>query len=68
MGASTSLPEEGLLLPDGHLVAKLLQGAGSEELVRELRAHFKKVAWMQPQATRSESREMFVVALGRRQM
>ena len=48
-------------------MAKLLQGAGSEDLVRELRAHFKKVAWMQPKATRSESREMFIVALGRKQ-
>ena len=67
MGASPTLPAEGVLLPDGHLVAKLLQGAGSEDLVRELRPHFKKVAWMQPAATRSESREMFVVALGRRQ-
>ncbi|CAK0751754.1 hypothetical protein CVIRNUC_002092 [Coccomyxa viridis] len=67
MGASATLPEEGVLLPDGHLVAKLLQGAGSEDLVRELRPHFKKVSWMQPKATRSASREMFVVALGRKQ-
>jgi len=54
------------LLPDGHLVTKLLQGEGSEELARDLRKHFKKVAWMQPKATRSESREMYLVALNRK--
>jgi len=59
-------PEQGILLPDGHLATKLLQGEGSEELARDLRKHFKKVAWMQPKATRSESREMYLVALNRK--
>ena len=62
------LPEQGLLLPEGHLVAKLLQGDGSEELAKDMRKHFRKVAWMQPKATRSESREMYLVALGRKLM
>ena len=66
--AEVTLPEEGVLLPDGHLVAKLLQGEGSDNLVRELKMHFKKVSWMQPKATRSESREMFIVALKRKRV
>lgn len=60
------LSKQGMLLPDGHLVAKLLQGQGSEELAKELKEHFRKVAWMQPKATRGESREMYIVALNRR--
>ena len=60
------LPEQGLLLPEGHLVAKLLQGSGSDELAMDLRKHFRKVAWMQPRATRSQSREMYLVASNRK--
>ena len=67
-GTGSALPDEGVLLPEGHLVAKLLEGEGSEDLVRELRMHFKKVYWMQPKATRSESREMFIVAMKRKQV
>ncbi len=62
------LPKQGLLLPEGHLVAKLLQGEGSDAMAKDLRKHFRKVAWMQPKATRSESREMYLVALGRKPM
>lgn len=56
----------GLLLPKGHLVMKLLQGAGSQEFAQQLRQHFTKVAWARPAATRSESREIYLLGLGRK--
>ncbi|KAL0054288.1 hypothetical protein WJX82_006680 [Trebouxia sp. C0006] len=56
----------GLLLPKGNLVMKLLQGAGSQEFAQQLRQHFNKVAWARPAATRSESREIYLLGLGRK--
>ncbi|EIE24057.1 23S ribosomal RNA methyltransferase [Coccomyxa subellipsoidea C-169] len=56
----------GVLLPGGHFVVKLLQGSGSQEFAQELRQHFAKVTWVQPAATRQESREMYLVGLNRR--
>lgn len=56
----------GVLLPKGHLVMKLLQGAGSQEFAQQLRQHFNKVAWGRPAATRSESREVYLLGLGRK--
>lgn len=56
----------GLLLPKGNLVMKLLQGAGSQEFAQQLRQHFSKVAWARPAATRSESREIYLLGLGRK--
>lgn len=71
--ASTAQPvtqhsdvSNGLLLPNGHLVMKLLQGAGSQEFAQQLRKHFDKVAWARPAATRSESREIYLLGLGRK--
>ena len=60
------MTEQGVLLAEGHLVAKLLQGEGSDKLAQDLRTHFRKVAYMQPKATRSESREIYLVALHRK--
>ncbi|KAL3148367.1 hypothetical protein ABBQ38_013824 [Trebouxia sp. C0009 RCD-2024] len=57
---------QGVLLPKGHLVMKLLQGAGSQEFAQQLRQHFNKVAWARPAATRSESREVYLLGLGRK--
>lgn len=55
----------GVLLPGGHLVLKLLHGSGSEELCAQLKRHFEKVSWVQPKATRQESREMYLVGIRR---
>lgn len=56
----------GVLLPGGHFVVKLLQGTGSQELAKQLQRHFAKVSWVQPEATRQESREMYLVGLSRK--
>ena len=42
------------------------QGAGSQEFAQQLRQHFNKVAWARPAATRSESREIYLLGLGRK--
>jgi len=53
----------GVLRPGGSLVMKLLQGPGTQEFAQELRGHFGKVAWHRPKATRSESKEVFLLGL-----
>ena len=47
-------------------MVKLLQGAGSQDLHVELKRYFEKVHWVQPKATRRESREMYLVGIRRR--
>ena len=63
---NNTMVEHGLLLPGGNLAVKLLQGSGSEQLAKLLRPHFHKVAWARPKATRSESREVYLVGLQRK--
>ena len=43
-----------------------MQGSGSQELAAALRYHFQKVCWARPAATRSESRETYLLGLKRR--
>lgn len=52
------------LKPEGDLVVKVFQGEGFEDFVRTVRALFNKVALRKPEASRDESREMYVVARG----
>ena len=44
--------------------AKMFQGAGSDQYLKELRTHFAKVNIRKPAASRKESREVYVVAKG----
>jgi 23S rRNA (uridine2552-2'-O)-methyltransferase len=57
---------EALLRPGGLFVAKVFMGPGFEELVRDLRGRFVNVRIVRPEATRSRSRECFLVAKGYR--
>jgi 23S rRNA (uridine2552-2'-O)-methyltransferase len=50
------------LKKDGTFVAKMFQGVGSDQYVKQLRAHFGKVAIRKPAASRKESREVYLVA------
>ncbi|KAL4450204.1 hypothetical protein ABPG77_010873 [Micractinium sp. CCAP 211/92] len=59
-------PGRGVLKPGGNLVMKLLQGTGTQEFAAELRRDFAKVAWHRPKATRSESKEVFLLGLKRK--
>jgi 23S rRNA (uridine2552-2'-O)-methyltransferase len=52
------------LKPGGPFVAKMFQGAGSDDYLRELRKHFEKVSIRKPAASRKESREVYLVAKG----
>jgi 23S rRNA (uridine2552-2'-O)-methyltransferase len=45
-------------------VAKMFQGSGSDQFLKELRTHFEKVSVRKPAASRKESREVYVVARG----
>ncbi len=51
-----------LLRPGGSLIIKLFQGDGFDALVRSARAQFEAVRIRKPAASRSESREMYLVA------
>lgn len=53
-----------VLKPRGNFAAKVFQGAGSEAYLKELRASFEKVSIRKPAASRSRSREVYVVAKG----
>jgi 23S rRNA (uridine2552-2'-O)-methyltransferase len=55
-----------LLRPGGAFVAKVFQGDGFEALVRDCRGRFDAVRIRKPAASRSESREMYLVAAGYR--
>jgi 23S rRNA (uridine2552-2'-O)-methyltransferase len=52
------------LKPGATFVAKMFQGAGSDQYVKELRTSFAKVLIRKPAASRAESREVYIVAKG----
>ena len=52
------------LKPGATFAAKMFQGSGSDEYLKELRKHFSKVTIRKPEASRKESREVYLVAKG----
>ena len=50
--------------PGGHLTIKAFQGEGLDDWVKDRRQQFSKVTMTKPKASRSQSREVFVVAQG----
>jgi len=50
----------------GNFLAKVFQGAGFDEFLAELRTNFKTVVSRKPKASRSRSREMYLLAKGYR--
>lgn len=66
----SSLPisdyEHGVLKPGGHLVMKLLQGQGTQEFAQELKEYFTSVKHHRPKATRSESKEIFLIGMNKK--
>ncbi len=53
-----------VLTPGGGFVAKLFQGGAEREMLTRLRTHFAEVRHAKPPASRKESSETYVVALG----
>lgn len=54
----------GILSPGGAFVCKLFQGGAERALLNQLRLDFKTVKHAKPQASRSDSAEIYVVAQG----
>jgi len=53
-----------MLKPGASFAAKMFQGSGSDDYVKELRKSFEKVLIRKPAASRKESREVYIVAKG----
>ncbi|ASQ44846.1 23S rRNA (uridine(2552)-2'-O)-methyltransferase RlmE [Legionella clemsonensis] len=53
-----------MLKPGGALLMKVFHGAGFDELVKQARAQFDKVVIRKPAASRSRSRETYLLAKG----
>lgn len=52
------------LAPGGSLLIKVFQGAGSQELLAQMREAFDKVKVVKPKASRPRSREVYFLARG----
>lgn len=55
-----------VLAPGGSFVVKIFQGEGFDECLREIRSLFNKVKIRKPAASRARSREVYIVATGRK--
>jgi 23S rRNA (uridine2552-2'-O)-methyltransferase len=53
-----------VLAPGGLFLAKVLQGGTEGELLTTMKRHFKTVKHAKPPASRQDSAEMYVVAIG----
>lgn len=53
-----------VLKPGGGLVVKIFQGEGFESYLKELRTSFSRVVNRKPKSSRSNSRELYLVANG----
>ncbi|HEW97222.1 MAG: 23S rRNA (uridine(2552)-2'-O)-methyltransferase RlmE [Candidatus Parabeggiatoa sp. nov. 3] len=51
-----------VLASGGHLLTKVFQGEGFESYIKALRPHFKNVVIRKPEASRSRSAEVYVLA------
>ncbi|HLB56572.1 MAG TPA: SAM-dependent methyltransferase [Coxiellaceae bacterium] len=55
---------EKILKPGGTLLFKAFQGEGLEAFLKEVKSAFKQVKYRKPDASRSESKELYVLAIG----
>lgn len=53
--------QEGILNLGGSLVIKLLECEDSQGFPKFCKEHFRKVSWLRPKATRSSSREIYLI-------
>ena len=53
-----------VLKPGGVFIAKVFQGGAQHELLAEMKKNFEKVKHIKPPASRKESSEQYVVAVG----
>ncbi|XP_010557892.1 PREDICTED: uncharacterized protein LOC104826739 [Tarenaya hassleriana] len=63
--SSASSPETGgVLKHGGHLVIKLLESEDAQDFTRICKPIFRKASWLRPKATRSSSREIYLICQG----
>jgi len=55
-----------MLKPNGDFLCKVFQGEGFDEYIRSLRAGFSKLLIRKPKASRPKSREVYVLARGKK--
>jgi 23S rRNA (uridine2552-2'-O)-methyltransferase len=55
---------EDVLKPGGVFLAKVFQGGTESSLLQHMKKLFKKVVHVKPKASRKESSEMYVLAIG----
>ncbi len=55
-----------VLKPDGDFLVKTFQGEGFDPFLRDLRTQFDRVVSRKPEASRGRSREIYLLARGRR--
>jgi 23S rRNA (uridine2552-2'-O)-methyltransferase len=56
------------LKPQGNFLVKTFQGTGFDEFIKVLRRQFRTVTVRKPDASRSRSREVYLVAKGLRSL
>ena len=52
------------LRPGGAFVGKVFQGGATGELLARIKKHFREVKHVKPPASRADSVELYLVALG----
>lgn len=57
---------EKMLKPEGHFVVKVFQGQGFDEFLSQLRKKFTKVVIRKPPASRKRSKEVYLMAYGKK--
>ena len=57
-----------VLKPGGAFLAKVLQGGTEKELLADLKRDFTTVKHVKPAASRADSAELYVLAMGFRQL
>lgn len=55
-----------VIVPQGGVLIKVFQGEGFDSLLTEIKRHFVKVSIRKPKASRSRSREVYILARERR--
>lgn len=55
------------LKPGGHFLVKVFAGSGFDEIVKNMRANFEKVATRKPKASRDRSSEVYLLGLRRKE-
>ncbi|XP_071707603.1 uncharacterized protein [Rutidosis leptorrhynchoides] len=53
--------DTGVLKTGGHLIVKLLESEDTKDLIKICKPLFKKSSWLRPKATRSNSREIYLI-------